>query len=240
MSAKLQALIRQLFTTEDLARFEEDLLLFGDRAVVPLLEVLENREYWNEDAIGGGVAPAKAARLLGRLRAPQAVGPLLEALEVLDPLDVLYTAVIHALAEFGEPIYEAVLEEAMPARDENRDYHEALTNVLAECGARDPRILDELRVVLQRNPMLGASYLGVYGDPAAVPDLAAALESDLGTGLRREMRVDEITAALSKLGAPPSAPPPAPPERAMPARNATCWCGSGRKYKACHLDADRA
>jgi uncharacterized protein YecA (UPF0149 family) len=22
-------------------------------------------------------------------------------------------------------------------------------------------------------------------------------------------------------------------------RNAPCWCGSGRKYKNCHLEADR-
>ena len=25
-----------------------------------------------------------------------------------------------------------------------------------------------------------------------------------------------------------------------PGRNARCWCGSGRKYKKCHLDADAA
>ena len=30
------------------------------------------------------------------------------------------------------------------------------------------------------------------------------------------------------------APPPAPV-----GRNDTCWCGSGKKYKRCHLDADR-
>jgi len=24
-----------------------------------------------------------------------------------------------------------------------------------------------------------------------------------------------------------------------PARNEPCWCGSGQKYKRCHLDADR-
>ncbi|HIG53357.1 MAG TPA: hypothetical protein EYG11_12075 [Candidatus Latescibacteria bacterium] len=25
-----------------------------------------------------------------------------------------------------------------------------------------------------------------------------------------------------------------------PGRNDPCWCGSGKKYKKCHLDADRA
>jgi len=42
----------------------------------------------------------------------------------------------------------------------------------------------------------------------------------------------------------PSLPAPAPAARGFlppkkPGRNAPCWCGSGKKYKACHLDADR-
>lgn len=24
----------------------------------------------------------------------------------------------------------------------------------------------------------------------------------------------------------------------VPGRNESCWCGSGKKYKKCHLDAD--
>lgn len=35
--------------------------------------------------------------------------------------------------------------------------------------------------------------------------------------------------------APQGAPPPA---RERPGRNDPCWCGSGRKYKQCHLRAD--
>jgi hypothetical protein len=31
-----------------------------------------------------------------------------------------------------------------------------------------------------------------------------------------------------------------PPREAMTlGRNATCWCGSGDKYKKCHYDSDR-
>ncbi|NTU81333.1 MAG: hypothetical protein HGA45_18475 [Chloroflexales bacterium] len=37
--------------------------------------------------------------------------------------------------------------------------------------------------------------------------------------------------------APQGAPPPA---HARPGRNDPCWCGSGRKYKQCHLRADEA
>lgn len=34
-----------------------------------------------------------------------------------------------------------------------------------------------------------------------------------------------------------SQPPPDPGSE--PGRNEPCWCGSGEKYKRCHLDADR-
>ena len=29
------------------------------------------------------------------------------------------------------------------------------------------------------------------------------------------------------------------PRQATPGRNEACWCGSGRKYKKCHMDSDR-
>jgi len=32
---------------------------------------------------------------------------------------------------------------------------------------------------------------------------------------------------------PKSLPPP------KPGRNEPCWCGSGKKYKKCHLEADQ-
>jgi uncharacterized protein YecA (UPF0149 family) len=32
---------------------------------------------------------------------------------------------------------------------------------------------------------------------------------------------------------------PRPVPGSAPARNEPCWCGSGQKYKRCHLDADR-
>lgn len=38
-------------------------------------------------------------------------------------------------------------------------------------------------------------------------------------------------------GTPPGA---LPPPRERPGRNEPCWCGSGRKYKHCHLSADSA
>ncbi len=34
-------------------------------------------------------------------------------------------------------------------------------------------------------------------------------------------------------------PSPPPPDR-LPRRNDPCWCGSGKKYKQCHLKEDEA
>jgi hypothetical protein len=58
-----------------------------------------------------------------------------------------------------------------------------------------------------------------------------------------------VTAQLARARDQTSAVPLAPPVPAAPAqvfapsrkpgRNAPCWCGSGRKYKLCQLDADR-
>ena len=38
--------------------------------------------------------------------------------------------------------------------------------------------------------------------------------------------------------APVAVPPQAPPPAKKPGRNDPCWCGSGKKYKRCHLDTD--
>ncbi len=38
-----------------------------------------------------------------------------------------------------------------------------------------------------------------------------------------------VRKSLSRNGAPPDSPP---------GRNEPCWCGSGKKYKQCHLPAD--
>jgi hypothetical protein len=42
---------------------------------------------------------------------------------------------------------------------------------------------------------------------------------------------------LKKLFSGPQTPPP---EARTMSRNAACWCGSGKKYKQCHQEADRS
>jgi len=49
-----------------------------------------------------------------------------------------------------------------------------------------------------------------------------AAHAQPAAGTHRSSKPPSYTRAQSKLG-----------------RNDPCWCGSGRKYKHCHLDADR-
>lgn len=44
---------------------------------------------------------------------------------------------------------------------------------------------------------------------------------------------------LSAIGSMLKSPEPEA-QRPILGRNETCWCGSGRKYKKCHLDEDES
>jgi uncharacterized protein YecA (UPF0149 family) len=122
--------------------------------------------------------------------------------------------------------------------------------------------------------VLGASFLGQYGDPRGLPvvqrlfdeaeisdspfanieifDYAEAIES-LGGELtpdqqakvdaarRASARFRSQLDALADIAGPPDA------RRGegytyvadqRPGRNEPCWCGSGKKYKKCHLRSD--
>jgi len=61
--------------------------------------------------------------------------------------------------------------------------------------------------------------------------------------LERESEEDEAFLTLDDENPWPAAPPPASATvrvAAKPGRNDPCWCGSGTKYKKCHLDEDAA
>lgn len=83
------------------------------------------------------------------------------------------------------------------------DYREALADVLSGLGMRDPRIFDILLRTLDTSVDLGAGLLVEYGDPAAVPFLAAALDGavlDEDDGLLANQDVIELAAAIEDLG----------------------------------------
>jgi hypothetical protein len=60
--------------------------------------------------------------------------------------------------------------------------------------------------------------------------MVSTLGKDDGTGERMGL-LDRMKTLLQNTESPPAA---------RPGRNEPCWCGSGRKYKKCHLPGEEA
>lgn len=225
-------------------------------AVPALIAVLDDPALQKTQSPGEGYAPIHAATLLGELKDAAAIGPLLDALRRSEPMEIIHSTLIDSLTQFGRLALEPALAAAAAAGDQ--DYEEAVASVVAELGVRDPRVFELLLRVFERKVDLGAAYLAQYGDPAALPVLHQAFEGAQvveGNALRNSA-VTELRAAIEDLGGELT-----PAEQAKvrgadqvrrrwlaglglgrrvaaapkPGRNDLCPCGSGKKYKKCHL-----
>jgi len=244
-----------------------DILSRGGEAVAPLIALLADPALDDRDAVGQGYVPLHAAQLLGELRAPEAIGPLLEALSRTEPGYLLYEDVRRALEKLGSAVVPQALE--LLARTEEPGYRESLLSVLAHGGVKDERIFEALCEQLRTgDPVLAAFNLAEYDDPRAIEPLKQALsaqELEPKEGPFSNQNVIELVAAIEELGGSlePSQQDTfdwviAQRERwrmellkdvvvalrplrreERPGRNAPCWCGSGVKYKKCHLSEDR-
>lgn len=229
------------------------LLAAGPRAVPALHRVLEDLDLFEEDGPGGGWAPVHAVELLGELRATEAIPLLLELLPECGEDDLLTDVIVLALAAMGPAVLEPALQAVPAARD--RDHLLALADALANAGAQDPRIHALLLDVLEREPMLGASFLASYGDPAAIAPLSERFDRLLQDEGRNEVDPINLADAIETLGGTltadqeaeidairrrnRAAPQTLAPEKKR-GRNDPCHCGSGKKYKKCCYDSDRA
>jgi hypothetical protein len=239
------------------------LVAAGAAAVPHLLAILEDRDAWLDDAPGDGWPPIHAVAILGEIGDPRSVGPLIAATRDTGELDVLDNEIWLALPKHGA----AALEPLLAAHDATSDEHErfAFTIVLSELGVRDDRIFTRLMDVFERDPEAGAGSLGEYGDPRALPhlqrrldehrvaafdttgnraviELAGAIESldgELTVEQRNKLTAVRRMAVDAQRKRPSASDRPMPARRReRPGRNEPCWCGSGKKYKRCHLDDD--
>lgn len=240
-------------------------LALGTNAVGPLLAIVLDDDLSMRDAPGGGWAPGHAARLLGELKAVEAVEPLLRRLAETGPEDWLRDSLTVALSAMGPGAVEATLRaHDATADDELRDHH---CEILADLGARDERIFERLLQQLRRRPGFGATTVAKYGDPRAVPalleafdrfevsekpslfvnqdlidledaivHLGGALSQDQAAKLAGAMRFrDEVWADFRAQSATKAASTPIRGAAKL-GRNDRCWCGSGKKLKKCHRD----
>jgi len=105
------------------------------------------------------------------------------------------------LAEAFSRLGSAALEPLLQLYPELKPEQQAeLTFILAGLGVRDPRIYSLLMQVLAAEPGEGAFLLGIYGDPAAIPELQKVLErkAELNPGVVRDLEE-----AIRELSEPP-------------------------------------
>jgi hypothetical protein len=237
----------------------------GADAVPALVALVEDRDAWQDDAPGEGWPPIHAVELLGEIGDPRALAALLAALPDTGDLDVLRDKVWLALPKFGPAALEPLLA-AHDETEDDRDRAD-LAATLAQLGVRDDRVLPRLFAAFERHPDWMAPAFADYGDPAVLPHLQRELDArelDAANPVRN-MGVYELADAIERLGGELTAEQLAKvaeargvglgqrraleratqgersspvQRRARPGRNEACWCGSGKKYKRCHLDAD--
>lgn len=134
------------------------------------------------------------------LRAPEGIPAIIDAIQV-EPDDVP-DEIVEAIHSFGGLAVEPLLHLYLELESKGEDSEE-IAFLLASLGVRDPRILGLLLQRLESDPDHGAFLLGIYGDPAARPELEKAMASlgDDQGALR-----SEIERAVESLSERPEAP----------------------------------
>jgi hypothetical protein len=231
-----------------------------DGSVESLVRVLEAGHGEAEED-----AALRAALRLLELRAPEALVPLVRRLVRTEPGMEMYEVLINGLVAWGAEVAPATLEVLAEVRGVEARF--GLFSVLSNCGARDERIYAALLELLEEEPFQGAIHLAAYGDLRALGPLGRALDAyelddDVGD-LFAQQTVLELAYAIWELGGALEGPRRTKLEHARrlreswnqlfdrwratvperrrdrPGRNEPCWCGSGVKYKKCHLSEDR-
>ena len=251
---RLRKELPELFADDTLRQDMPALAPRGAVLVPELLVLAADEALLDESAEGGGWAPLLAAKLLGELQVAEAIPILMEGLRGAEAGWADYDGFLLPLGKLARLDIDVVVAAAQG--DDGDGFHEAL----AMSGVRDPRILELLLARLDADPDLYAGLLSSYGDEAVVPRLLAIFDripfrpDDEGPLVHQDLI--EIGAAIEELGGDLGTARLAKidfvvnqrkarraqdrrPPAERPGRNEACWCGSGKKYKRCHLDEDR-
>jgi hypothetical protein len=229
------------------------ILALGRTAVPSLVALLEDEDLADEDAPGDGWPPVHAVRLLGELKAEEAIQPFLRLLGEKDEDTWLFNDAEINLPKIGPAIVEPVLA-AFDEADDPDDMG-PLAYALANCGAKNDRIYEALVEFFHQNEFLGALVLADYGDDRGLPLIREAIETfvpDPESPLGARDLVDYVDSYERLAGSMPSglaahveklrsdwaerrAALVGPARSTKIGRNDPCPCKSGKKYKKCCL-----
>jgi len=250
--------IDQLCTTkEELSPdLRAQILALGAEAVPALLEILDDEDLGASESAAEGWPPIHAVSLLAEIGAPEAIGPMLEALASASWEEILHSQLVVRLPVFGPAVVEPAL--AILASEEASSARHSLCCVLSKVGVRDERIFGALCALFDEDEALGAMCLSDYGDERALPILEGAIEDFapdfddpesilklqnlvsayemLGRHLPDDLRahVERIRQDWAARSEARSAPAASGASKKT-GRNDPCPCGSGKKFKKCCL-----
>jgi HEAT repeat protein len=244
---------------------EAALAMQGAR-LAPRLFALVREELAAPGTTGWGAI--HAVRSFGEDRFVPAVSVLLETIASTDPDEHLHDAAIVALGRIGPPAAPSILAALERVNDDERDGllcaladtrhpdSRVLPLLLEQLGRNpilgagnlvdygDVSALPKLSAALDAMRPPDSSELSLVAGQEII-DVAAAIE-DLG-GALSPMQAEKLEIVRNNRQAigrlldrvRESEGCPAPVHAAAKVgRNAPCWCGSGRKYKKCHLAED--
>lgn len=97
---------------------------------------------------------------------------------------------------------------------------------------------DVLKLEAQRRLQMRLVEQGGGTTPHASPMPEDEMSPELAQRARAEAAA--AAAAAARAAAVPAAPKPKVRPEKLPGRNDPCWCGTGKKYKKCHMSADYA
>jgi hypothetical protein len=169
------------------------------RTLIPhLIGVAQDMELWTTESPGEGQAPIRALKLLGRLKAQEAVEPLLQVLTLTEAGDLVREQILATLEAIGQPALPAILEAFSYSHD--RQIKLSLASVLGKIGQGSEQAYQSLCALYDLTSDHPDSALALYGlaelrDSRAVPLLQKALLRNRLHPLDR----DELEAALDDL-----------------------------------------
>jgi SEC-C motif len=257
-----EKLIEKLFSVGERLppRLKEEIVSRGPAIEPQLRRLIDDDEMFNIDARGKGWAPLHAVTLLGAMRAVECIPRLIALLTSSTVDEYIWDRSMQALQAMGAPAFEPCLAAYATAEDD--EVRSSLASAMSELGVKDERLFELLIERLDREIGISAANLASYGDERGLAHLIRVLDQytlDLADGHRfLGQDVIELCEAIERLGGvltetqrrkqrrvgilrERSRNEMAEPELAdevRPGRNEPCWCGSGDKYKRCHLGAD--
>ncbi len=174
--------------------------------IIPhLINMAKDKRYWWDDGPGAGWGAILAVRLLGELRAAQAVDALIDVVAESDEEDIIHDAAVFSLMNIGRVARSSVQAYLRYGKDGER--LTVLAEVLGHVGQRNSEDFALLQraweiAKWEQKRRIVALAFGDLGDRRAIPLLQEALDDPQADALDLEY----VCWALQRLGVPSTLP----------------------------------